>query len=66
MPEWVAQSVLYDSIGTGYAEHRQPDPRIFTGLRRGLGSRQIISASAAPVMIDGPAEKAGCAAVSLS
>jgi SAM-dependent methyltransferase len=47
VPDPVAQPVLYDSIGTGYAERRQPDPRISEALRSALGdARRIVNVGA--------------------
>jgi SAM-dependent methyltransferase len=43
----IATAVLYDSIGTGYAERRQPDPSILEALRSALGdARRIINVGA--------------------
>jgi SAM-dependent methyltransferase len=43
----VAESTLYDAIGAGYSERRQPDPRIFEVVRSALGeARRIVNVGA--------------------
>lgn len=43
----VAESTLYDTIGAGYSERRQPDPRIFEIVRSALGdARRIVNVGA--------------------
>lgn len=43
----LAEPTLYDAIGAGYSERRQPDPRIFEVLRSALGeARRIVNVGA--------------------
>jgi SAM-dependent methyltransferase len=43
----VTEAILYDSIGIGYAQRRQADPRIFAAVRSALGdARRIVNVGA--------------------
>jgi hypothetical protein len=41
----VTETILYDSIGIGYAQRQQADPRIFAAVRSALGDARRSSTS---------------------